>query len=287
MDALKTVMADGHKWIFSRLDLHVRGVIKDTLYKNTEDRSKIEVMLYNFVEGDVPEVVKKLLENGMNSVPNTRLTKHEVDRRVESALQEYVTRLGKRRIYGYAVLQASDVQDWIRKVKPFIMDEESKMFVENLEQFYPALKAELDLLYTDVDLDTKEELVRKLEKEGCVLVNCDKSMGMSLFSLETMRKADEDLMKQLGAVRMESPVGNTKEKVMECVMNEIEKFEDELDFQQREYMNAIFKDRHCDKKQISFPFLKCLHKVHKMSEDEIKNYYIQTLTVDYSHAFIT
>ena len=270
LEDLKTVMVDGHKWIFSRLELHVRGVIKDTLYKNTQDRCKIEVMLYNFVDGDVPEIVKKLLENGMNSVPSTKLTKQEVDRRVESALQEYVTRLGKRRICGNAVMQASDVQDWLSKVKIFNMDEDSKMFIEKLEQFYPALKAELDLLYNDVDLDTKEELVKKLEKEGCVLINCDKSMGMSLFSLETMRKADEDLMKQLGAVRMECPFGNTKEEIMKCVMMEIDKFEDELDVQQREYMDAMFKDRHCDMKQVSFPFLKCLHKVQKMTEDEIK-----------------
>ena len=116
------------------------------------------------------------------------MTKQEVDRRFESSLQEYVTRLGKRRICGNAVMQASDVQDWLRKVKIFNLDEDSKMFIENLEQFYPALKAELDLLYTYVDLDTKAELLKKLEKEGCVLVNCDKNMGMSLFSLETMRK---------------------------------------------------------------------------------------------------
>ena len=47
---------------------------------------------------------------------------------------------------------------------------------------------------------------------------CDKEMGMSLFTLEAMRKAVEALMKQLGAVRIE----NTKEDIVEHVTTEIE-----------------------------------------------------------------
>ena len=35
-----------------------------------EDKDKIEVILYNFVEGEIPDSVKKLFNNGMNAVPN-------------------------------------------------------------------------------------------------------------------------------------------------------------------------------------------------------------------------
>ena len=52
--------------------------------------------------------------------------------------------------------------------------------------------------------------MKKLERDGCVLVMCDKNMEMSLFALDTMRKADEALMKQLGAVRQEISVLLTK-----------------------------------------------------------------------------
>ena len=104
-----------------------------------------------------------------------------------------------------------------------------------------------------------------------MFVNCDKNMGMSLFKLDTMRKADGDLMRQLGAVRIESPFGDTKDEIIECVKIEIEKFERGLDDHQREYMDCIFGSRHSDRKQVSFPFLKSLHKVHKMSEEEIRN----------------
>ena len=36
-------------------------------------------------------------------------------------------------------------------------------------------------------------------------------------------------------------------------------------------MDSIFGTRHGDRRQVSFPFLKSLHKVHKMSEEEVRN----------------
>ena len=138
------------------------------------------MMPYNFVDEDVPEIVKKLLKNGMNSVPSTRLTKQEIDFRVENALLEYVNRLARRRrILGNAVIEAVDIKDWLKKGKIVAMDEDSNQFVEKLEEWYPALKAELDLVFNDVNLDTKEELTKKLENEGCVLVNCEKNIVTS------------------------------------------------------------------------------------------------------------
>ena len=74
LEEIKGDIKEGHKWIFKRIELHIRWLIKETLHKNTVERSQIEVMLYNFVDGDVPETVKKLFKNGMNSVPSLRLS---------------------------------------------------------------------------------------------------------------------------------------------------------------------------------------------------------------------
>ena len=267
MEDIKNIASDGHQWIVRRLELHVRSVISDAMFKKTIERSKIEVMLYNFVEGEIPSSVKKLFENGMDSVPNTRMSKKEIDNRVEDALLEFLLRLGRRRIYGNAIVQASGVQDWIRKVKSLNVDQDSKDFVETLENTLPALQSELELVYREVDLDSKEELAEKLERDGCVLVLCDKGMGMSLFTLETMRKADEELMKQLGAERME----NTKEDIIKSVVSEIEKFENGLTREQEGYLDKAYEGRHTDKNKVVFPFLKSCHKIHKMSEEEIRN----------------
>ena len=253
----KRVLVEGHGWIVKRLDLHIRSVIGETMYEKTVERSKIEVMLYNFVDSEVSQSVKKLFENGMGSVPSTKMTKKEVDIRVEEALLEYLMRLGRRRIHGTAVVQASGVKDWISKVKRMSIAEEARNWVEEFENYYPALLAELDL-YSDVCLETKDELIKRLDKEDCILVMCDKNMGMSLFKLETMRKADQELMNQLGAVKID----NTKEEIIEHLRSEIYNFENGLNKRQEDYLDHTYEGRDCDMKDASFPFLKSLHKVH-------------------------
>ena len=72
MEDVKKVVTEGHQWILRKLELHIRSVISDAMYRNSVQRSKIEVILYNFVDGEVPESVKILLKNGMGSVPSTR-----------------------------------------------------------------------------------------------------------------------------------------------------------------------------------------------------------------------
>ena len=271
MEEIKKIITEGHQWVLQRLDLHVRSVIKDAMFSKSVERSKIEVMLYNFVEDDIPDSVKKILSNGMDAVPSTRMTKKEVDDRVEEALLEYLQRLGRRRrIGGYTILQASGVQDWIDKVKKMSIDQDTSNFLECLEDSLPGLRAEMDLVYREVDMDSKEELVAKLERDGCVLVMCDKGMGMSLFKLETMREADEALMKQLGAVRVE----NTKEEVIKSVVEEIKKFELGLTVEQKDYLDGLYGRRHEENRnlrKVRFPFLKSMHKALKMTEERIRN----------------
>ena len=113
-------------------------------------------------------------------------------------------------------------------------------------------------MYSDVCLETKDELIKRLDKEDCILVMCDKNMGMSLFKLETMRKADQELMNQLGAVKID----NTKEEIIEHLRSEIYNFENGLNKRQEDYLDHTYEGRDCDMKDASFPFLKSLHKVH-------------------------
>ena len=136
VDALKDECDDEAS---EKFDLHIRSVIGETMYEKTVERSKIEVMLYNFVDSEVSQSVKKLFENGMGSVPSTKMTKKEVNTRVEEALLEYLMRLGRRRIHGTAVVQASGVKDWISKVKRMSIAEEARNWVEDFENYYPAL----------------------------------------------------------------------------------------------------------------------------------------------------
>ena len=267
LEEMRRAVAEGHRWIFSRLELHVKSVVKDEMYWRTEQRSKINVMVYNFTDKNLDESLNQLFENGMDSVPSSRMTKQETDTRVQEALLEFLTRLSRRRIFGYDIVQASNVQDWIAKMKQKSLNREAAEFVERLESTIPALQAELDLLYHEVKLDTKEEIVKKLEADDRVLVMCDKNMGMSLFTLETMRKADEELIGQLGASRMEI----TKDEIIRKVSSDIDEFEASLTSVQKEFMNTVYGGRFEDRKNVKFPFLRSQHKIHKMTEESIKN----------------
>ena len=267
LEEMRRAVAEGHRWIFSRLELHVKSVVKDEMYWRTEQRSKIKVMVYNFTDKNLDESLNQLFENGMDSVPSSRMTKQETDTRVQEALLEFLTRLSRRRIFGYDIVQASNVQDWIAKMKKKSLNREAAEFVERLESTIPALQAELDLLYHEVKLDTKDEMVKKLEADDRVLVMCDKNMGMSLFTLETMRKADEELIGQLGASRMEI----TKDEIIRKVSSDIDEFEASLTSVQREFMNTVYGGRFEDRKNVKFPFLRSQHKIHKMTAESIKN----------------
>ena len=267
LEDIKQAAVEGHKWILSRLENHVRSVVKDDMYWRTMKRSNIEVMVYNFTDSNMDESLQKLFKNGMDSVPNSKMTKEETDSRVQEALLEFLMRLGRRRMFRNTIVQASNVKEWIIKMKHKYLDKEAKEFIERLEDTLPALQAELDLVYREVKLDTKEELIKKLEIEGRVLVMCDKNMGMSLFTLDTMRKADEALICQLGASRME----DTKEEIIGKVLANIDEFEYGLTREQLELMNTVYGGRHEDIKQVTFPFLRSQHKIHKMTTEEIEN----------------
>ena len=56
-----------------------------------------------------------------------------------------------------------------------------------------------------------------LEIKSCVSVACDKNIGMLLLSLDTMRKADEKQMHQLGA----RYVRGTEQEILKVVLGEI------------------------------------------------------------------
>lgn len=65
LESIKIGVAEGHQWILERLEQHIRGVVSDTINNKSVERTGIEVMLYNFTDGEVPESIKKLFENGM------------------------------------------------------------------------------------------------------------------------------------------------------------------------------------------------------------------------------
>ena len=254
-----------HDWMLKRIEAYIKTAIMEKVHLLTVMRGNLEATIYNFVDGEIPVDIKELFKNGIESVPSMRMSRGEVKDRVEEAVIEYLNRFRSRKSSGLEI-RARCVKDWVSEAKGVPVDQETLQFYQNIEEGFGGMMAEIDLQYRDRNLDSKEEIKKKLEKEGCVIVQCDKNMGMSIFTLKTMRIADEKLMEQLGA----KEVKKTKEEILESVFLEIEEFENNLDGDQKDYIDYAFKDRNVRKCRVVIPFLRSTHKVHKMSEDQIE-----------------
>ena len=263
---IKRVIKECHDWVLKRIELYVNCRVMETLKSVAQERCKLESTVYNFVNGDIPDVIKKLFKNGIDAVPDIKMSRKMVKTRVDGALLSYLERYRSKNSYE-AHIEAEDVLDWLEKVRFQAVDDQSDMFYKKVEEGYVGMMAEIDLIYHENnEINTVDETRRNLEKNGSIIIQCDKNFGMSLFTLDTMKIADKKLMEQLGAVK----IGKSKEEILESVIVKIEEFEDNLNKKQSEYLNYAYRDRNLRDCKIVFPFLKSVHKVHKMTGQEIE-----------------
>ena len=259
------IAEEGHCQIMQRIELYIRREIMDSVYRQTVERCNLESTIYNFTEMELPDYIKEFFKNGVDAVPRMKLTRQEVKDRTEDALLEYLERFRWRQRKD--PIKANSIPDWLQKAIERETNSESADFYIKIQGGYSGMLNELDLLYTDSEVDSESQIRKKLEIDGCVIVPCDKKMGMSLFTLETMRRADTKLMEQLGATLVDI----SKEDILENVYSKIEEFEDNLDIDQQEYIDFAYNDRNLRgcQSQIIFPFLRSTHKIHKMTSTEI------------------
>ena len=245
------------------IDCYIKEVILKTVKDQTLERSKLEARIYNFTNVVIEEDIEKMFKLGMDAVPSLGLTIFEIKKRVNEALLEYLNRY--RAKYSWSFIHHAEVLKWIEAAIKVEGVKENVEFFKRVADGYDGMTAELSLDYKKFDVDTEEQLKKRLEVQGCVIVQCDKNLGMSMFTLKTMREADEKLMQQLGAVL----VDKSKEEVLKEVFETISNFEQDLDNDQMEYLNFTYRDRKVSDCDILIPFLRSTHKIQKMSEEEI------------------
>ena len=267
------LVEEGHDWMMKRIDKYIERETLDTMYKKTVEKCELEFAIFNFTEKELPDQVKQMFRNGVDAVPKVRMSKQEIKDRTNDGLFEYLERFMWRK--RKTSIKASSVMDWLGIVLEQESDPESYDFYQKFKEGYAGMMDELDLVYHEHDFNSEEEIRKKLEIDGCVIVPCDKKMGMSMFTLETMREMDTRLMNQLGA----SKIDFSKEEILDNVYTKIEEFEESLDKDQHEYINFAYNDRNLRaiRKEITFPFLRSTHKVHKMTPEEILRKEIKNL----------
>ena len=264
--AVLEIIEEAHGKIVDEIDDHIRCVILENTKKSTLERSELGAAIYNFTDKKISDEVKELFKNGVNSVPRFRLSSYDVKKRVEEALLNYLRQFRSK--YSWRYINEEDVLNWLEGAMKLEGISENLEFYQRVKEGYKGLMEEIKLLYGTGEGKgmTEDELRKKLEVEGTIIVHCDKNLGMSMFSLETMRKADEELMEQLGATAVEEG----KKEVLEEVFAKIRSFEESLDDDQIEYLDFVYQDRDVSRCEIIFPFLRSTHKIQKMTAKEIE-----------------
>ena len=264
--AVLDIIEEAHGKIVDEIDDHIRGSLLENTKRSTLDRSKLGAAIYNFTENEISDEVKDLFKNGVNSVPRFRLSSYDVKKRAEEALLSYLRQFRSK--YSWRYINEEEVLNWLEGAMMLEGISGNLEFYQRVKEGYKGLMEEINLLYGTGEGKgmTEDELRKKLEVQGTVIVHCDKNLGMSMFTLETMRKADKELMEQLGATEVK--VG--KKEVLEEVFAKIRSFEESLEDKQIEYLNFVYQNRDVSRCEIIFPFLRSTHKIQKMTAKEIE-----------------
>ena len=264
--AVLDIIEEAHGKIVDEIDDHIRGSLLENTKRSTLDRSKLGAAIYNFTENEISDEVKDLFKNGVNSVPRFRLSSYDVKKRAEEALLSYLRQFRSK--YSWRYINEEEVLNWLEGAMMLEGISGNLEFYQRVKEGYKGLMEEINLLYGTGEGKgmTEDELRKKLEVQGTVIVHCDKNLGMSMLTLETMRKADKELMEQLGATEVK--VG--KKEVLEEVFAKIRSFEESLEDKQIEYLNFVYQNRDVSRCEIIFPFLRSTHKIQKMTAKEIE-----------------
>ena len=262
-----------HEEFKEKIDLYIREKILRSVEELTKEKSKLETTIYNFTKNEIPEEVKNLFKNGVDSVPQIGMNIVDVKNRVNDSLINYLEGFRMRSNYGIKHIAQEEVNAWLDAAIREEVDSNDKEFYENVREGIAGLMAEVGQFYNDNKIDTEQQIKKKLYIEGCVIVLCDKGLGMSMFTLATMRDADKKLMEQMGAQLVEEKEGD----VIRIVFERIQEFEKGLGEEQKDYLDFVFKERDITNCRLVLPFLRSTHKIQKMSKEEIKNKDINNL----------
>ena len=137
---------------------------------------------------------------GADSVPQLLYSYRYTKGNIEGSILNYLCRFVKRR-YGVQIMEKK-VKDFIKTALKMDLDSKTTVFLRQIYQSYKNLQRLIRFEYKmrRHGFLSEVELINKLEEGVNVVILCDKNMGMSILDLEIMRKADSELMRQMGAL---------------------------------------------------------------------------------------
>ena len=252
------------------------GKLKQALEKAMKIRHSskcsIKKSLYNFTDKIVSEKILNQIENGIKTVPViSRDGTWAVKQAMKETLENLINfrRIVHRRPYIYHV----DVKKWLKVAIEDIIDEcvDDQEYIAyykhvqaHLSKAMRIIKWNCDQAKSDITID---DICKDVDIQGAVFNLADKNFGVVLLPLEVALEAENQMLKELKAEKLNCEAS----EIVDNVEQKIKVFENSLGFLEREHLDAFGNNRSTRPKSVKLPYLKLNSKVHKLEESDISN----------------
>ena len=220
-DPIEEVKKDIITWFetyLATLDWNLDGAVEGAMKMKHSEKCKVVKALYNFTEISVNPELLDQIENGVKNVPT--ICKDGVGV-VKQSLKAVLNQL---EIYRRVEQKESSINQ--RKVKNWLevaINEEEEDDVNEHVNYYKHVRNNLDkamkIIKWNCDIShcqlTDKSIDKAVDTPGGMFVLADKNFGIALLPIETVAKAEEDMLVELKAKQLDM---NTDE-----VIEEVEK----------------------------------------------------------------
>ena len=243
-----------------------------------EIKCKKKPGVYNFNKIELSNTILELLNMGKNAIPEYtvpfRIRRKRFRENLLKALQDYRFKIQRsHQIYSQCP------REWLKRViketKDEIYDDHTEdhlayyMYVlDNLPQVYQKLRINEKYRRKSSKLTLKEAR-EELEMEEVMYSEGDKNLGLSLIPCSELKRAQHDMMTELGGEKTDA----SSMDINKMLEEKVKRFESSLGVEEKKRITKIMPkvEREIILSEARIPYLKLNMKIHKLSGTQMKD----------------
>ena len=277
-----------HEW-FEEFLIEWDGELERNVVKAIEAQHEVKCRrvpgVYNFTSQEIPEELKTILGMGKKAVPWLVERNFTVVKRVHIEVLEYLQKY-RRNVQKQPEIQVKSVRGWL-EVAMGENETENDKHHRFYSHIYNRFRKALRMVWYRGNISDQGMSVARFgdmsDIPGAVWNEADKGAGLALIPCGLMFSAEEKMMEELGATRMELPAN----VVVENLDTKVVEFEKSLTGSELNVLNEVCLARRIDTKDVKIPFLKLNAKLHKLTLCEIiQNQFEQKLQLQGTYGII-
>ena len=273
----KTIM-DWHNNHLLSWDNTLESVLLDQINIKHKEKCSKQFGIYNFTAHIIPDEDYDLLKNGKKVVIPSFMSSNQKLKRIKTELHDYCARYRKYfENTKHEIPRNTSLEGWLSMAINTSSKQEAKEFyasvLKNINNLNKNLPKSAFNPYRNAN-KSSTILPARLDYPNFIWNEADKNRGISLFTVDQMKTAEKNCIKELGGTQY---LGS-KTDLEAAINNDIDIFVKDLDGQQKWLIHNMFGDLHVQLEETVVPFLNLKSKVHKLTSQEIQNKDFSRLT---------